>query len=409
MESPNFMLVIAWEAFGLAMVVVAVLLFQNRKMHSLVEKLQARMHELVGELKKSREESGNKPAGQDSNYMSHINQQIEQTKKHHISFRSGQDIMLDLDPEAPLPRRTAALRHAVLIAEKEAHSQHTNKTNWDLLAARYQQLLDFNKTYDRNPAANAGELAQLQAELAISQTRIANLEKFKSLYFDLEKNWQASKGKAGGYFDEMSNLINQGRPAEDIIPLLNHFNTVYSDFNEQIEAGVNSLSPPLNAQAQNEINRLRNVTVDQHRTIAELQEKLSRASNDEQRASIIKELQRELHKQARYIQESETCIMLMEDELHSSKKEIDQLSARAAQVGPIRLRLKELESADTAHQSIIQSLKQDNFRLNQKLKTINETTPEETNESRALRKELTHIKAKYAELEERFLDLKLKG
>ena len=53
MESPNFLLILAWEAFGLAMVAVAVLLFQNRKMRSLVNKLQERMHELVGDLKRA--------------------------------------------------------------------------------------------------------------------------------------------------------------------------------------------------------------------------------------------------------------------------------------------------------------------------------------------------------------------
>ncbi|HMW70733.1 MAG TPA: hypothetical protein PKD17_02875, partial [Cellvibrionaceae bacterium] len=72
-------------------------------------------------------------------------------------------------------------------------------------------------------------------------------------------------------------------------------------------------------------------------------------------------------------------------------------------------RLKELQSAEEANQHIIQSLKQDNRRLNQKIKTINEAAPEDNNETRALRRELTTFKAKYAELEERYLDLKLKG
>ncbi|HMY40369.1 MAG TPA: hypothetical protein PK011_13675, partial [Marinagarivorans sp.] len=69
MESPNFLLILAWEAFGLALVAVAVLLFQNRKMRSLVNKLQARMHELVGDLKKSRDELNKKPPVREETYL----------------------------------------------------------------------------------------------------------------------------------------------------------------------------------------------------------------------------------------------------------------------------------------------------------------------------------------------------
>lgn len=409
MESPNFLLILAWEAFGLAMVAVAVLLFQNRKMRSLVNKLQERMHELVGDLKKSREELSKKPPAREETYLHYINQHIEQTKKHHFSFRGGQDIMLDLDPEVPLPRRTAALRHALLIAEKESHSQILNKTNWDLLAARYQQLLDYNKAYDGGNPGGGEELEQLREELETSRKRISNLEKFKSLYFDLEKTWRESKGKASEYFDEMSSLISQGRPAEDLTPILHNYHTVYSGFSDQIEAGIDINPIKYDEQSHKEIIRLRNVTVDQHRTINELQEKLSRATNEEQRANVIKDLQTELQKQSRYMQESETCIKLMEEELRNANKEIEQLRVRAAQVGQFRTRLKELQSAEEANQHIIQSLKQDNRRLNQKIKTISEAAPEDNNETRALRRELTTFKAKYAELEERYLDLKLKG
>ncbi|RYZ94902.1 MAG: hypothetical protein EOO68_19450 [Moraxellaceae bacterium] len=409
MESPSFFLIIAWEAFGLAMVAVVVLSFQNRKMRSLMNKLQERMHELVGDLKKAREELNKKPPAREETYVNYINQHIELTKKHHFSFRGGQDIMLDLDPEAPLPRRTAALRHAILIAEKESHSQILNKTNWDLLAARYQQLLDYNKAYDNAPSSGNADIEQLKEELETSRKRISNLEKFKSLYFDLEKNWRESKGKASEYFDEMSSLISQGRPSEDLAPILQSYNTVYSGFSDQIEAGIEVAPIKYDEQSHKEIIRLRNVTVDQHRTINELQDKLSRATTDEQRASVIKDLQGELQKQARYMQESETCIKLMEEELRNSNKEIEQLRVRAAQVGQFRTRLKELQSAEEANQHIIQSLKQDNRRLNQKLKTISEAAPEDNNETRALRRELTSIKGKYAELEERYLDLKLKG
>ena len=81
----------------------------------------------------------------------------------------------------------------------------------------------------------------------------------------------------------MSSLISQGRPAEDLTPILHNYHTVYSGFSDQIEAGIDINPIKYDEQSHKEIIRLRNVTVDQHRTINELQEKLSRATNEEQR------------------------------------------------------------------------------------------------------------------------------
>ena len=55
--------------------------------------------------------------------------------------------MLDLDPEVLTPPHCSFAARPI-DCRKESHSQILNKTNWDLLAARYQQLLDYNKAYD---------------------------------------------------------------------------------------------------------------------------------------------------------------------------------------------------------------------------------------------------------------------
>ncbi len=405
MESPNILLIIAIEALVLALVTVVVLLFQNRKLRGVMRKLQTRMHELVDDLKKARQD-GDKKNEKSESYLNYINQHIELTKKHHLGLKGGQDIALDLDPEAPLPRRTAALRHAILIAEKESNSQIIDKTNWDLLAARYQQLLAFHKDYDGG--GNQEDLDALREELAVTRKRITNLEKFKTLYFDLEKAWRESKGKASEYFNEMNHLISEGRPASDLSGILQSYHSSFSGFSDQIEAGI-EVGPSHDEHAHKELIRLRNVTVDQHRIINDLQDQLSKSSTDEQRALVIRDLQNELQKQSRYMQESETCIKLMEEELKNANKELEQLKARTAQFSLLRNRVKDLQSAEDANQHIIQSLKQENRRLNQKLKTIAESAPEDTGEARSLRRELTTLKSKYAELEERYLDLKLQG
>jgi len=55
-----------------------------------------------------------------TSYLAFIEQQIETTRDHHKTLKSGQDIVLDIAPEAPLAHRTPALRHAMLLAEKNA-------------------------------------------------------------------------------------------------------------------------------------------------------------------------------------------------------------------------------------------------------------------------------------------------
>ena len=408
METSSLTLVLTLEALAVAIVAIVVLGLQNHKMRALAQKLQARMHELVDDLKKARSEP-KAPPPKPENYVHFVNQQIELTKKHHFALRGGQDIALDIDPEVPLPRRTAALRHAMLIAEKEANSQLIDKVNWDLLAARYQQLLDFNKDYDTPANANNDELESLREELNTTRKRVTNLEKFKSLYFDLEKNWRESKGKATEYYNEMTSLISEGRPSEDFTGLLENYHAAYTGFNEQIEAGINTGNMQYDEKTHQEIVRLRNVTVDQHRIINDLQYKLSNAVTEEQRTTVIKDLQTELQKQARYLQESETCIKLMEDELKNANKELDQLRTRSNQVAQVRTKMKEMQTSLESNERIIQSLKQDNRRLNQKIKTMSEAAPEDNGEARNLRRELTSLKTKYAELEERYLDLKLQG
>lgn len=407
MEAPSLTTIIALEALAVTLMVVVVLVLQNRKMRELVQKLQARLQELVSDIKKLRGEPKAPPPApaKPETYVNFVNHQIDLTKKYHFSLRGGADIALDIDPEAPLPRRTAALRHAILIAEKEANSQFADKTNWDLLGARYQQLLDFNKDYDTPASSNSDELNTLKEELEVTRKRVGNLERFKGLYFELEAKWRESTGKASQYYDEMTHLISEGRPAEDFTSILQDYHAAYTGFNDHIEGGLNLTQTDEDAHL--EIARLRNVTVDQHRIINNLQDKLNKASTDEQRVAVIKDLQGELSKQSRYLQESETCIKLMEDELKNANKELETLRARAAQFGQIRSKMKDMQANLQANEQIIHSLKTDNRRLNQKLKTMTEAAPEDSGETRTLRRELSSLKTKYAELEERYLDLKI--
>lgn len=101
-------------------------------------------------------------------YGDHLAQQVELTKDHHATLGKNQNIALDLDPETPLNRRTAALRHALLIAEIEATAQDENTPDWDRLGARYKNIWAFQDDYQSGQQlAESDEVEELK-ELAPS-------------------------------------------------------------------------------------------------------------------------------------------------------------------------------------------------------------------------------------------------
>lgn len=131
-------------------------------------------------------------------------------------------------------------------------------------------------------------------------------------------------------------------------------------------------------------------------------------SSDEERAEVVEELQVELNRQIRFAQESETCIQLMEDELQNANKEIEQLTSKLGKVGELKMELIETRAQNEQMRDQLFKLKTDNRKLRQKADEMAKRPAEKSGEdSTALKKELADLQAMYADLEEKFLDLKL--
>ncbi len=410
MGAANFILILVAEVLAVSLFVTVVVLWKNRRLRRLVSKLRARVDELAAQQKKA------KPAPalvvqKEETYNDQLGQQIELTRDYHHSLGSRQDIALDLDPDSPLPRRTAALRHAFLIAEKEATATPGN-IGWDFLASRYRQILAFHEDYNTAPDKGQENLEQLKEELNQAKKRINNLERFKTMYLELEERWDKCKDQAAEHYIELKSLAEQTGQKETFERVLDSYHTSYSDLGAMIQQGFNeSIASTMADNPEDhlqEIRRLRTMAADQHKIITELQSKLQSAATKEEKEQVVEHLQTELQKQARFLQESETCIKLMEDELANSKQEMKQLVDRLGQLPQLKAELKELQSAAETHTQVVDSLKQENRRLAKKLKLVQEAPPEDSQEARTLRKELTTLQGKYNDLEEKFLNLKLK-
>jgi len=143
---------------------------KNRALQQTIQTLLAKHQALQQQMAQQRQEFSTS-----NTYKKQINDQLLVTREYHKSLKAGQDITLDLNPDSPLERQTAAIRHALLVAEKEAlNSSSDGSPNWQFLQSKFQQLIQFyvdiNKKKSAPPKTIHGpENSQLATE---SQTEL---------------------------------------------------------------------------------------------------------------------------------------------------------------------------------------------------------------------------------------------
>lgn len=416
MQIPHLYLIVAAEVVALLVGVCVFLVVQNRSLRTLVKRLKQRLSQLVEDLRNAHTQKHAHDHTNASNYGEFLDQQITLTKKHHKSLASGPEIVLDLDPEAPPARRVAAIRHLLLLAEKEACPDIPGKSvDWQLLERKYEQLMEFHATYKQKSDDTAREQAMdaLRQELATAKKHIHNLERFRALYFDLEEKWESSRDEAETQYNDLTDFATQSENANVVTGLLDAYQKNFMELGVLIENGIDGASLMGESQhsdgSATEIQHLRAVAADQHKIISDLQEKLRQASTKEQSEQIVNELNIQLQKQVRFVQESETCIQLLEDELATANKEIDQLKSRLASMPQLKLDLKALKEKSAEYESNLYNLQSENRRLHTKIQSPQpqNSASDEAVEVQRLKKEISALENKYAILEEKFLDLKI--
>ena len=424
-------LIVAVEIALLLFVACIVLFRQNRSLKQLVDTLKSRAQSLMQELKSARKapaqsaplpppvaiETAEAPASR--TYLDYVNEQLSLTLDYHASLNSNQDIALDLDPASPLPFRAAALRHAVLLAESEAVDPSSLEPDWRSLRNRYDQLFRFNEEYAINEGeeepADTPELSTLRTELDNALKRMSNLEKYKTLYFKLEEQWEASKQEVQTRYADLSNMAARIDDGGEIEKALTAYHASYGTMTQILQEGIDQVNKPAVTSGEigendnlQEVRRLRAVAADQHRIIEGLQKRLRDANSTEERAKVVESLQDELQKQMRFVQESETCIQLLEDELNLANAELDNLRSKSARFTQVKADMidlrKQFDSLEIKHHSTIT----ENRKLQKRLQEASRNAKSGSDqEAIKLRKELAEMQARYNELEERFLDLKL--
>ncbi|GGY68108.1 hypothetical protein GCM10011613_10400 [Cellvibrio zantedeschiae] len=414
MQVPNALIIVVAEINIVLLLCTVFFFFHSRKLKSLVRRQQEKLLELLKAQQSPQAEVPTPSLPASGNYKSYLNEELDATAAEFSIHAPDGDIALELPADSSLMQRILALRYAFLRAEELGTTEDRGTAEyWSIFLQALEPLLAGHQ------ADNSSE------ELETAKKRIENLEKFKRLFFDMEKQWAAAQANAQDYYAQLLVLSDGVSDRAAFNDVLESYHGVYDSIQQNITQVIQNpdsfTHKTINITRQDpraaeEIVKLRNVAADQHRIINDLQRKLVEASTTEEKELIIQELQQQLQRQIRFVQESETCIQLLEDELAKAHEEIslqektlDETSALSEENKQIKNALHNftLESKDLV--SSINELEQENDSLKQNMRqpapsaNIVAAQPE----AAKMQSELSELKKQYAELEEKYLDLKL--
>ena len=427
MQISNWIIFGTVETFAVLLVVCILLLLHTRKLKGLVNHLHDRIQGLVRDLKQAKADikRAQTPLDPRTAHIQQLDRLIEQTRQHHASHDPDRDIVLDLSNDTPLARQIAAVRFATLISEKEAILSSNNEMpNWMTLEDKFARLLHFFQQQTIPQDGDSSATADLRKELDASLQRVENLEKFKQLFFTMENQWQDAKQQADDYYQQLSQMTVSEKHQASFDELLANYNNVYNQLGDSIESAASRPAQQkphtitntievvkVDKRAEYELRQLRTVATDQHRLISELQDRLRKASTDAEKVEVIRDLQKQLDRQVRFVTESETCIQLLETELNEANQNVLTLENTITHLKQQAQQLPSMQTAITEYAAESKSMLQTIERLEQENKQLAGQAEMSTSAATGTateKEELARLKQQYAELESRYLELRMR-
>ncbi len=467
MPESNIVLYITAEVAVLLLLLCAFLLIHVGKLKKLIKKLEEKIvslrksigvarNETKSALKKLAEREAVKPRA----FIDYLDEELESTKTHHQSLNPDRDIVLDIAPDSPIERQASSLRHAFLIAEKEArYAGGEDASSWDVLQAKFQQIIQFYASTQPPAAASEPEDEPVDIvddedsqseEIENYKKRIENLERFKKLFFEMEGKWESAKQQADEYYQQLLAMGKELGAGEDFDDLMNRYAHSFDEVGGLIiegsaekassgrgltEGEIDQRERPSVGKTvianQEEMQRLRNMAVDQHKVITGLKKKLYEAESVEQKQEVIEQLTVQLEQQERFLKEAETCTQLIEDELSRAIRENEELHNKLKQLHAqpesdadsteekehLESVVSELTNESKEMLSTIAALEEENQSLKEMLESgagdsgaaaSDENTEKLKSKLAEMQQELLNLQTQHIELEERYLELKMR-
>lgn len=453
MAVADYWIYILAECLIFLLIIGGFMLFHIKRLGKLIRQLEQRVLEQRETLLEANQHMqslqqalDSKPDTVAKDFLAYIEQEIERTRDHHQGLNPDRDIVLDISPDAPIDRQATSLRHAFLLAEKEArHAGDEESSDWEVLQGKLSQIIAFYEselqavpddsdddtvtaaTVDESSESDEPAEAATEASTASTEAlekRIANLEKFKKLYFELEAKWHQVNKEADAYRQQLQ-ALGEASDDEQLQTVLTEYIRSYESFGsllqQQQDTEPQSSGAPrtIVVTGKDEIERLKNMAFEQHNMIVNLKKKLVDATTTEQQQLLIDELSAELDKQQRFLQEAETCTELLENELSQVMAENKSLHERlqaaagggadADEMQRVQQLMSDLTNEGKEMLSAIATLEKENQDLKQQLGqggASGEDSAALQTKIQELQQELLNLQTQHIELEERYLEMK---
>ncbi|MDO3380567.1 hypothetical protein [Gilvimarinus algae] len=416
MHLPLIGVIVGLEILLALLVLCLLALLYVRKLRALLARQQEQLRQA---MEKAMAPAAPAPVAQPapvSDPKTHLAEQLAATLEHFQALAPEVDIDQTEGAELDEPARISATRYALLKTELEAtENGGWQEDHWQALAERLAPLLA------------SDDSANLEQELANAQKRVANLEKFKKLFFEMEDQWEQARGEAQEYYNQLSALSSGVDDQERFDELLAKYHAVYDDIDQQIASASERKAPDPSTQTEHktititradprtaeELTKLRNVAADQHRIINKLQKQLQDAESAEQKEEVIQGLQTQLEQQLRYVKESETCVQLLESELETAVAKLNEYEMKAGQSAQNDDEMEQMRA--TLHQFTLETkdllkhldaLEKENQTLKSTGGPASAADPTAGNALAQLREKYAELEFQYAELEEKYLELR---
>jgi hypothetical protein len=415
MQVPMFVLGVVIELYVALLIAAILLVFHAIKQKKLLRRQQGKLQELI-ETIKNIDVPAAAPA---KSYKQLVNEQLEFTQDRFGLIAPRSDISEAQPADLPINQRIVALRYAFLRAEELGTTEvQGSEGYWNVFRETLEPLL---QSAEPDDLAEEGE----DDELEMYKKRVENLEKFKKLFFDLEKRWNEAQANAQGYYNELHAMADGVEDRERYEQLLGQYSESYNEISHHINSTNAAITgrPVDNKtiniirqdpRAAEEIMKLRNVAADQYRVISNLQKQLDQAVTAEEKDIAIKALEQQLQRQIRFVQESDTCVQLLEEELYKVNEQLAKQAETASSDNHFEeenQRIKETlhnftqESKDLLGN--LEDLEKENDELKQSIdKTSEPAAAPETLQK--IQEEFADLRRQYTDLEEKYLELKFK-
>ena len=423
MQVPMLVLAVAIEIYLALLIAAVVLIFYARKQKKLIRRQQDKLRELIETIKTT-----SSPAAQEGKtYKQLIYEQLDFTQDRFALIAPRSDISEAQPSDLPINQRIVALRYAFLRAEELGTTEVPGSEGyWNVFRQTLEPLLQSTAGTALDLSLDASPDSSDNEELEMYKKRVENLEKFKKLFFDLEKRWNEAQANAQGYYNELYAMADGVEDRERYEMLLGQYGNSYNEISQYMhDTNAAITGRPVenktiniirqDPRAAEEIMKLRNVAADQYRVISNLQRKLEGAVTAEEKDLVIKELEQQLQRQVRFVQESDTCVQLLEDELNKANEKIaaqEGIAEHEHELEEENQRIKETLQNFTHESKELLGNLEDLERENDQLKNDLEHTSTKPVASPAnlqqIQSEFAELRKQYTELEGKYLELKFK-